>query len=208
MVKGTCAFVGCLTFGDVKEALAQARRTGKPILTDRNFNAFVIEQAQVVGTRKDKHIRLKFRDWENYQKLALEARSDFPGFVARHFTLTRKQQQALKTLSREDLKSIRSTIDYTLRKREIVFIRFEPAQSAAKSGFDSRTGTGVLYLGNEKGFWDAYKAAWKAIKEAVDWLIDKLDPLLGQGSGGASPNPNPQSSSEEDEHPEHLIPEP
>jgi hypothetical protein len=72
--------LGCLRLGGLREALAQSKATGKPLLTEGNVNAF-IEHA--------------FKDKVAFRSHAALAKENLLAFVDRYFTLTEHQRLVL-----------------------------------------------------------------------------------------------------------------
>src|SRR5207244_11347549 len=74
---GAMAAIGltCLSKG-IRTALAAAQRTGKPLLTEKNLNAFI--KANSLRTRKG-------------QDVSAEAIRDLNGFIRNNFHLTEAQ---------------------------------------------------------------------------------------------------------------------
>ncbi|MBS1807335.1 MAG: hypothetical protein JST84_03980 [Acidobacteria bacterium] len=131
-VKGgvTTAAIGmsCLKFG-LKEALAAARDTGKPILTERNLNSFITKNAA------------------NIQALAAEAKRDLKGFISNRFTLTPAQETFLDSISKEDIEKLNKGLKMIEEKGGTVKIRFIERTITERStrGLDTR-GLGLLLL--------------------------------------------------------------
>lgn len=97
---------GCLRFG-LEEALAQSERTGKPILTDKNLNEFVLEQAR----------NNKLREFE-------AAENEPIGFLEKRLTVTDEQRRQYDSLSKEDKETIRKAIQIMAKEEGIVKWRF------------------------------------------------------------------------------------
>ena len=160
LLRGSGVLVGCLTFPEVKKALAQSRRTRKPLLTDTNFNVFVRRAAGVVVERSGDRYRLMCRNWDNYRMLAEHARRDFAGFLAQHFVVTPKQHQALQLLGDQERAVIQQAITHSLEDRAVPFIRFHNLKRSAgvRTGFDPKGGRGTITFrpggGRDEGFWE------------------------------------------------------
>ena len=119
--------MGCLSLGGVREALAQAQTTGKPLLTDKNLNVFVSNA---------------YRDKTRYQNLAREARASIKTFLPKYFTLTPAQADAIKNLSSQNISEINKGIDLAINKRALLATKFvgEPKpglKASAKVEFHS-----------------------------------------------------------------------
>jgi hypothetical protein len=129
LLKGSGVFVGCLALGGVREALARARQSGKPLLSDKAFNGFVRQQAE---------------NWLDYQRLASQAQQNLSAFLGRHFTLTAAQKSALSTVTSQHTAVIRQAVAYSMRKKGIVTIQLGQVAPKMRNGFDMKTGTGAL----------------------------------------------------------------
>lgn len=81
---------GCLSFG-LKEALAQAKETGKPLLTPESLNKL-------------------FANGKANKVLAGEAIPDIKAFIRRRFTLTSQQNQVLDKFSMTDLTKLQDVL--------------------------------------------------------------------------------------------------
>lgn len=81
---------GCLSLG-LKEALVQAKETGKPLMTSETLNGL-------------------FANAKANKALAAEARQDLRGFIHQRFTLTRQQNQILQTLSKTNVEKFRDVL--------------------------------------------------------------------------------------------------
>lgn len=106
------AGMGCFTFGGLKEALAQAKAVGKPLLTEQSLNALVPAKAPVGAARKE------------FVQLAKEARADLKAFIRMRFVLTRVQEQFLHALSDRDLAAINKAIEGALEKGSKFQVKF------------------------------------------------------------------------------------
>ncbi len=98
--------------GGLKEALAQARETGKPLLTEEALNSLFLPS----GSNKR----------SDASRLAAEAKRDVKGFVRSRFTLTRPQEEMLESLSEEQLETIRRQLDVAERPGTSLRVTFGP----------------------------------------------------------------------------------
>jgi hypothetical protein len=101
---GTAAVGGvCFTSTTMKQALAAARRSGKPLFTEANLNALLPKKHD-----------------ETFRRLAQDARRDIRSFIRQRFYLTSEQEGELASLSEEIVRNIQASLDDTLNKRAIV----------------------------------------------------------------------------------------
>jgi len=92
----TIGGLGCLALGGVKEALARAQETGKPVLTDKALNDLI---AKTAG------------DAKAYQKQANAAKGDLYAFLDRNFTLTEEQAYATRYIGAANTEALNKAID-------------------------------------------------------------------------------------------------
>ncbi len=92
----TAGGLGCLALGGVREALARARQTGKPLLTDTSLNRFILE------ARANPKI---------YQQYAGMAEKDLYAFLSKNFTLTEAQSYSIRHLTKENTATLTKAID-------------------------------------------------------------------------------------------------
>jgi len=108
---GAAGTIVGLTLGaELKEVLAQASRTGKPMLTEGAVNNLFSpggpnERSKLPG-------------------LLAEAKRDVKGFVRNRFTLTPSQDQQLESLSRQQLESISGALEAAERPGSAFVVRF------------------------------------------------------------------------------------
>src|SRR6266705_3448916 len=113
---GATAAIGltCLSKG-IRTALAAAQRTGKPLLTEKNLNAFI--KANSLRTRKG-------------QGVSAEAIRDLNGFIRNNFHLTEAQGRELASLSAEDKSKLRDAIKDIREKKGSISVRIVPADGS------------------------------------------------------------------------------
>jgi hypothetical protein len=111
---GTVVGLGCLRFG-LKKALAAAQVAGKPLLTERNVNHFISG---------------KVANEAEFRQAGAEAKQDVKTFARTHFHLTPDQEQALDSLTPEQISTINHWIDVALEKHANVQVKFT-VESAA-----------------------------------------------------------------------------
>lgn len=103
----------------LKEARAQARQTGKPVLTDRAINNLFLSGAKAAG-------------------LAAEARRDVRGFIKSRFTLTAAQEQQLESLSPEETEAINANLALVEKRGSSLSVRFGPQMKGAEPPFGNQ----------------------------------------------------------------------
>jgi hypothetical protein len=100
--------VGCLAVG-LKEALAQAAKTGKPVFTEAGLNKLIADATP-----------------QQAQAMANMAKTDLLAFLLKYFTLTPLQLEWVKTMTPKEkdyiLKAI-SGYQSTSRKFSVKFIQ-------------------------------------------------------------------------------------
>ena len=103
---GAIVGISSLRLG-LKVARAQAKQTGKPVLTDRAVNNL-------------------FSSGAKSSELAAEAKLDVSGFIKRRFTLTSVQEAQLESLSAEELDAIRANLALVEKRGSSLTVRFGP----------------------------------------------------------------------------------
>ena len=115
--KTTVVIAGCLKIG-LRDALAQAKLTGKPVATEKNLNNFVEEATRSKGS---------------YAKLVGEASADLRGFMAKNFTFTPEYEKNFKAMSDKEIEEIQNVIAQSIKEESIVRIWFlEKGKSVTK----------------------------------------------------------------------------
>ena len=107
-LKTSAAAVGvsCLRL-DLRKALAQAKRVGKPLLTENNLNRLI--RANPATSRSG-------------QELGREAIQDLKSLIRNHFSLTPEQEEELQSLTPEDSNRIAQTISNVLKQRGTIVV--------------------------------------------------------------------------------------
>lgn len=95
LVGGATAIVGLTYFKDIKAALAAARRSGKPLLTEKSLNDFI--RANPLSKPKG-------------QRLGAEAARDPVSFINKYFSLTKAQAKELASLDEADKTKLKDAI--------------------------------------------------------------------------------------------------
>jgi hypothetical protein len=85
--------IGFFSFGDWRKAFAQARVTGRPVLTEQTLNTFIP------------------KDRATFKRLAAEAKRDLPSFVRSRFSLTAAQEREIDGLTQVEQNQIRKAIE-------------------------------------------------------------------------------------------------
>lgn len=106
----TAVAMGCLRFG-LEDALAEARVTGRPVLTETKLNNLI--------ARMEKN-RTK------YIAMLKDAKADLKGFLTKNFTLTPEHVDAIDKISPADRKKINEAIDYASKTKEYMRVNFFP----------------------------------------------------------------------------------
>ena len=110
LAKGMAAAAGfgCLTFGQLRKAVAQSRVTAKPILTQASLNALIPKQPA------------------QFRAAAQQARTNFKAYIRSHFTLTPAQDTALTAMTQSDVNQVLSAINTALEKNYRLQVRMSP----------------------------------------------------------------------------------
>lgn len=119
LIMSSAIALGCLKLGGLKEALAQVEVTGKPLLTEKTLNAFIMNAYQ----NKDRTL---------YGRLASEAKANIRGFLQKYFTLTNAQSEVLQSLSSQNIAKINKVLDYVITKRAILTTQLVGAPRAGE----------------------------------------------------------------------------
>lgn len=124
--------VSCLSL-DLRRAVAQARKEGKPVLTENNLNAF---------------IRANRPDKEKARQLAQEAANDPKGFIRRRFYLTSTQESELDLIGTEEIEKIREilgrVIDENAQLRINIKAKVRPANVPEEKTSFAAAGPNVI----------------------------------------------------------------
>ena len=116
VAKTSVIAVSCLSFG-LKEALAQSKVTGKPLLTEKSLEAFILKASS---------------NWRVYQKYTKEATYNLKGFINKHFTLTSEFEKNMNTMSNRDVASFTKIIQQSAVKQP------QKGKAPLKVGFYSK----------------------------------------------------------------------
>ncbi len=103
--------MGCLSLGGVREALAQVRITGKPLLTDKSLNEIFLNA-------------IRNRNKAVYTNLLNEAKTNLYKFLSKYFTLTPIQATLIKNISKQNIEEINKGIEMAVRNREPISAEF------------------------------------------------------------------------------------
>ena len=110
-LKSTAIGVGCLSLGGVREALAQVKITGKPLLTDKSLNEIFLSA-------------IRNRNKAVYTNLLNEAKTNLYKFLSKYFTLTPIQATLIKNISKQNIEEINKGIEMAVRNREPISAEF------------------------------------------------------------------------------------
>ena len=117
MNNATGAIIGLSALGlGLKETLAQARLTGKPMLTEESLNGIFSASNQRSAT-----------------SALAEAKQDVKGFIRKKFTLTPSQEKGLDSLSKSQLDSMTSLCDAAEKSGNGLFVKFTKPDQAARA---------------------------------------------------------------------------
>ena len=102
--KTSVVIAGCLKIG-LRDALAQAMTTGKPVATEKNLNAFIQEAASSKGS---------------YARIVKEASADLRGFMMRNFTLTPEYEKNFKAIPNKEIEKVQNVIAQSIEENSVV----------------------------------------------------------------------------------------
>lgn len=114
----TVVIAGCLKIG-LRDALALAVETGKPVATEKNINAFILDSAKSKGS---------------YEKIVKEASADLRGFMTKNFTFTREYEKNFKAVSDYEIEKFQKVIAQSIRENKIVKVWYIAEGSSVTKG--------------------------------------------------------------------------
>ena len=117
-VAAATTVIGLSSLGAVKEALAQARVTGKPLLTESALNSLFSTDGANERSR---------------MAAIAEARQDVKRFIRNRFTLTATQERRLDSMSPQQLESINRLLETAERTNGTVIIKLGNATTGEGS---------------------------------------------------------------------------
>lgn len=109
LIGGATAAAGLTLFNrNLRAAVAAARQSGKPMLTEGSLNSFI--SANPVNTPKG-------------HQVLTEAGANLEAFAEKHFTLTAEQRRELATISPEDRKKLADAIEQARSENKLLKVR-------------------------------------------------------------------------------------
>jgi hypothetical protein len=102
--KTTVVVAGCLKIG-LRDALAEAMTTGKPVATEKNLNAFVQEAVKTKGS---------------YARIVKEASTDLRSFMMKNFTFTPEYAKNFKEIPDHEIEKFEKVIAHSIEEKSIV----------------------------------------------------------------------------------------
>ena len=125
----------CLNFGGLREALALARQTGKPILNETNLNAIIPKSP------------------DGLRSFGGEVKRDLKALLHNRFAVTSAQEREINNLSPSDIKKIHQAIDKAVELKVPLRVTIKGASRASltrtdtlKASFTSSPGAPVVFL--------------------------------------------------------------
>lgn len=115
---GVTLGAGCFTFRELRNALAQAGGTGKPLLLEPELNARIPMPLN----------RQAYLAHINHAKL------DLLGYLNTNFQLTPRQIAEVQSIPKEDLLRLNALLDHAAANNLRITVRFMPAISAPPPG--------------------------------------------------------------------------
>ncbi len=115
--KTSVVIAGCLKIG-LRDALARAMMTGKPVATEKNLNAFILEAVSSKGS---------------YARIVNEASADLRGFMTKNFTFTPEYEKNFKAIPDNEIEKIQNVIAQSIKENSIVRVWYlEEGKSVTK----------------------------------------------------------------------------
>jgi hypothetical protein len=115
---GAMALVGAACLGTgLKQALAQAKKAGKPLLTEKGVNEFINGKSK-----------------EELRSLMQEASKDLIGFLHKHFFVAAQQENELKTLAKSDISKLSEALAKAEKQNMSVKVKIVTAGKVAPTG--------------------------------------------------------------------------
>lgn len=138
--------VGYFSFGAWRKAFAQAKKTGKLVLTEQNLNSIIPKDPSVL------------------KRFSVGARRDVRLFVRSRFSLTEEQEREIESLTAADQKQVVKALDIAEKKRVPLSVRIT---GKARSGLSQPGQSGLTPV----SFTNSPASAWK-ISIEVGFLKD------------------------------------
>jgi hypothetical protein len=122
---------GCFaSTGGIREALAQAKAAGRPLLTEANLNAHLPKPDNMKA----------------FRHMVAEVKHDLKGYLARHYYVTPQQMRELdEALTPDVLRQINEGLARCVRERKPVRVTITTDQSGERSADASSLMTKVGY---------------------------------------------------------------
>ena len=114
----TVVIAGCLKIG-LRDALAVAVATGKPVATEKNINALILDSAKSKGS---------------YEKLVKEASADLRGFMTKSFTFTPEYEKNFKAVPDYEIEKFQKVIAQSIRENKVVKVWYIAKGSSVTKG--------------------------------------------------------------------------
>jgi hypothetical protein len=106
---GVLAAAGCFSGINLRAALAEAKRQGKPILTDGAFTA------RLASVRQSPAFRVEIE----------EMKRSLPSYLESHYLLNDRQRQLVAQLSREEILRLNANLDRALQQNLAVRLQMD-----------------------------------------------------------------------------------
>jgi hypothetical protein len=132
---GVAVGVGCFTRAELKEALAQAKVTGKPLLTEANINSHIAFSATAAPER---------RDHQAFAEQVREFKRDSKGYITKHFYATPNQLKEFESLGRNTMNELYEALDRCVRERLPFQVRILQGRSNKVSSLGSPSQPGLV----------------------------------------------------------------
>jgi rRNA maturation endonuclease Nob1 len=127
---GAMALVGAACLGTgLRQALAQAKQAGKPLLTEKGVNEFINSKTKA-----------------ELRSLMQEASKDLIGFLHKHFFLAAQQESELKTLSKTDISKLSSALTKAEKQNMSVKVKIITGKVAPTAHHSPDIQNGSLHI--------------------------------------------------------------
>ena len=115
----TVVIAGCLKVG-LRDAIALAMETGKPVATEKNINSFIQNSTKNKG---------------GYERIVKEASVDLRSFVMKNFTLTPEYEKNLKAIPDYEIEKFQKIIAMSIKEDKLVKVWYIPKGTSIAKGW-------------------------------------------------------------------------
>jgi hypothetical protein len=128
---GAAVMMGCFTKAELREALAQAKLTGKLVLTQDNLNKHIAFSAAAPP---------RSRNFQAFARQVHEFKLDPMGYITKHFHLTPAQQAEIEgSFNAEAIQKLTAFLDRAVKEKfpiKVIILR-NPPHSPSESRMEN-----------------------------------------------------------------------